>query len=216
MQDMDCVTGIILKAEPIGEYDRRLVILTKEKGKISAFAKGARRPNSKLIAATNPFCYGIFYIYAGRNSYTIRDITIKDYFEALRTDYIAAYYGIYFLEIADYYGRENNDDIQMLNLLYLALKALIHNAYDNKLVMAIYEIKIIVVNGEFPGYFKELSSKESILHAIQFIVETPLNKLFSFAVEAQILRELLKYSRNYQKQCIAKNFKTLEILKTLA
>lgn len=39
MQDFVILTGIIIKAEPIGEYDRRVVLLTKERGKISAFAR---------------------------------------------------------------------------------------------------------------------------------------------------------------------------------
>ena len=37
MQEYIQITGMVLKAEPMGEYDRRVVILTKEKGKISAF-----------------------------------------------------------------------------------------------------------------------------------------------------------------------------------
>ena len=105
MQDLTEITGMVLKAEPIGEYDRRVVILTKEKGKISAFAKGSRRPNSKMLAATNPFSFGVFRLYAGKSSYNIVDIEISNYFEGLREDFEGAYFGMYFLEVMDYYTR---------------------------------------------------------------------------------------------------------------
>jgi DNA repair protein RecO (recombination protein O) len=151
MQGTEKVTGIILKADPIGEYDRRVVLLTGEKGKISAFAKGARRQGSRLLAATNPFCFGTFVIYSGRSSYSLSNAEIKNYFAQMRDDYEAAFYGIYFLEVMDYYTHENDDVRQMLNLLYQSLKALEHPAYDNRLVRYIFEIKALALNGEYPG-----------------------------------------------------------------
>ena len=81
MADVVSVTGFILSSMPVGDYDRRVVILSRELGKIAAFAKGARRPNSHLIGVTRPFIFGTFEVYRGRDSYTIQkaNVLIKIY-----------------------------------------------------------------------------------------------------------------------------------------
>ena len=107
MQEYITMTGIVLKQTPVGEYDRHISLLTRERGKVSAFARGSRRPGSRLAAGTNPFAFGIFRLYEGRNSYTLTEAEIQNYFGELRTDYIGACYGMYFAEVADYYTREN-------------------------------------------------------------------------------------------------------------
>ena len=84
MQEPVRVTGMVLEVSPVGETDRRVVLLTKERGKISAFARGARKQGSRLMAATNPFCFGEFILYEGRNSYSLSEAVIRNYFEDMR------------------------------------------------------------------------------------------------------------------------------------
>ncbi len=212
MQDYTQLTGMILKAEPIGEYDRRVVILTKEKGKISAFARGARRQGSRLLAATNPFSFGSFKLYVGKSSYNLMEADISNYFEGLRTDFEGAYYGIYFLEVMDYYTRENNEDKEMLKLLYQSLKALMHEKIPNNLVRYIFEMKAMVLSGEFPGMPREGNFEESTRYAVNYIMESSIEKLYTFTVTDSVLAELARIADEYRKRFVDKKFKSLEII----
>ena len=213
MREQVSVTGMILKAEPIGEYDRRVIILTRERGKIAAFARGARKQGSRLLASTNPFCFGKFLLYEGRTSYNITESIISNYFEGFREDFEAACYGMYFLEMMDYYTRENSDEKEMLKLLYQSLRALLHEGLSNKLVRYIFEIRVLKINGEYPGIpEKEEGFLPSTVYAVNYIAATAVEKLYTFTVTEQVLSELSWIADNYRNRFIDKKMKSLEIL----
>lgn len=224
MQEYIWVTGIILKQSPVGEYDRRISLLTKEKGKVAAFARGARKPGNRLAAATIPFSFGNFKLYEGRNSYTLSEADVKNYFEELRSDYIGACYGMYFAEVTDFCTREDNDEREMMKLLYQSLRALCAASLPNPLVRCVFECRAMAVNGEFPGdftkeAFAELSGagepEDSTLYALRYITSSPVEKLYTFNVTDSVLGQLQAVADRYMKRFAGHPFKSLEVLQTL-
>lgn len=142
------VMGMVLAASNYGEYDKRLVLLTREYGKITVFAKGARKPSSPLLGCSQAFVFGEFTVFRGRTSYTLNSAEVTNYFEELRDDIEAMYYGFYFCEFAEYLTRENVPANDMLLLLYQSLRVLIQKVLPFELVRAVFELKILAYNGE--------------------------------------------------------------------
>lgn len=197
---------MVLSAMPVGDYDKRLVILTKEIGKISAFAKGARRPNSALLACSQPFSFGEFTLYAGRNSYNVMSAEISNYFGELREDFISLCYGIYFCEFADFLTKENNDEKNILKLLYQSLRALTKKTIDIQLIRLIYELKIISLNGEAPQVFECVKCSNNSKNLIKSEVGTASRKYYFSAPSGGILCEAC---REYDRNAISINTSTL-------
>lgn len=208
------VTGVVLSAMPVGEYDRRVVLLTKELGRITAFARGARRQNSPLMAATNAFVFAHFTVYQGRSSYTLARAQVSHYFMELASEMPEVYYGFYFLEVADYFGTENTDETNMVNLLFVTLRALLKKKVDRHLIRAVYELKCLVHNGVFAVDVTEYSS-ETVLYALQYIVTSPVEKLYSFSLEKEALQEVVRIARRHMNQCTDRPFKSLDILESI-
>lgn len=153
------VTGIILDDGPVGDYDKRVSILTMERGRISAFLRGAKRSGRSRLSFLGPFCYGTFYLYEGRSSYTVKKVDIQNRFEGVRNDLLALAYGSYFLDVARYYSRENTDEAERVKLLYVALLSLEKAVLNPDLVRLIYELKNICLQGEYPNVFECASCK---------------------------------------------------------
>ena len=211
MREQISVTGMVLMTAPVGEYDRRLVILTRGRGKVTAFARGVRRPGNQLMAAAAPFVFGKFLLYEGRDAYTLAGAEVENYFREIAGDMEAACYGSYFLELADYYGRENIDATETLRLLYQSLRALLKPSVPNRLVKPVYELKLMEINGEY----RELPLgrlNDSTLYAWQYVLAAPVESLYTFTLTDQVLGEFVRCVEQNKERFIDKTFHSLDIL----
>jgi DNA repair protein recO len=213
VRDFVELTGIVIKSMPIGDFDRRVTIFTKERGKIYAFAKGARRINNQMMGFARIFAYGKFKLYEGRDSYNIVNADIANYFEEVSADIESTCYGTYFLEMLDYYTKEALVDIESLKLIYYTLLALTKKSIPNRLVRRIFELKLMTINGEY-DLTPELKDKTA-LYTWEYIIYSKPEKLFTFVITEEALTEIEKYMDVMIRKYIDRHFHSLDILEDI-
>ena len=80
--------GIVLKESPLGENGKLLVIFSREYGKMTAAAKGVRKPGSAMIQLAQLFAYSELELYRGNSGlYTLTGGTLIEPFRGLSEDY---------------------------------------------------------------------------------------------------------------------------------
>ena len=212
MRDFVELTGIVIKSMPIGDFDRRVTIFTKERGKVYAFARGARRINNQMMGFARIFAYGKFKLFEGRDSYNIVNADIANYFEEVSSDIESTCYGTYFLEMLDYYTKEALVDIESLKLIYYTLSAL-KKSIPNRLVRRIFELKLMTINGEY-----DLNSgmkDKTAIYTWEYIIYSKPEKLFNFVITEEALTEIEKTVDIMIKKYIDRHFHSLDILQDI-
>jgi len=115
------VRGLVLREYEAGESDKRLVLFCKGQGRLMVYARGARKPTSKFMAAAQLFTYADFVLTQGSGFYALAQADIIENFYPLREDYdrlMAAHM------IAEVCEKTMWDNLESDELLRLALKSL--------------------------------------------------------------------------------------------
>ena len=206
------LTGVVLKTQPIREYDKRLVLLTGERGRITAFSRGSRRPTSPLLAATNPFVFGTFTLYEGKEAYTLVNVSAADYFDGLAHNLPGVYYGFYFLELLQYFIQEGEEASEAVNLLYVALKAIQKDLMPLPLIRRVFEIRLLVISGLYAPPEERGTLDESAYYALGFVASASLKKLFSFTLSESAMADFVEEADRRMARVTDAEFKSLELI----
>lgn len=81
------LNAIVLRRYDLGESDRRIVFLTRERGRLEAIARGARKSGSRLAGATEPLSLVEVSLALGKKQAYITQVQPKSAFRRLRQDY---------------------------------------------------------------------------------------------------------------------------------
>lgn len=210
MNDKVVVHGIVLFSQPAGEADRRLVILSGELGRVSAFARGSRRPNSPLLSA-RPFTYGTFTFYQSRNYNVLDSIDDARHFDSLSKDFDSTCYAGYMAEFSDYYAREGLDARESVRLLYAALSALNRALIPLPLIKSVFELRMMAINGEYSAE-PYRPCGQAAAYAWNYALTSPLEKLFAFDLEPEAAAQFCAAVDALRDYYIDRQFKSLELL----
>ena len=143
------VQGLIIRTVDMKESDRLVTLFTKEKGLITAIAKGARSLRSRQMSSTTQFCYGNYVLYQKGDFYWIKEAELLESFFHLRSDLERLALAQYLCEVLSYVTVETEDE-SLLRLSLNSLYAIASGKYDIELVKAAFEIRAASIIGFMP------------------------------------------------------------------
>lgn len=142
-------SGIVIKKLNLGEADRILTILTRDRGKIRVLAKGVRRPKAKLTGFADMFHYNDFILAEGRNWDIVTAATTVERF--LREDTSLEQIGLmyYACELVD----KLIEETQMVKGSFELLRETLHyikNHPETIVARSYFEMKLLMMLGFSP------------------------------------------------------------------
>ena len=117
--------GVVLRTHKLGEADRIITLLTRERGLVRAVAKGVRKTSSRFGGRLEPFMHVDLQLAEGRSLDIITQVeTLNPFARDVGSSYPAYTAGTAMLETAERLVSEDGEPaIQQVQLLVGALKA---------------------------------------------------------------------------------------------
>jgi len=116
--------AILLAVRDWGDADKLVTLFSRECGKISAVAYGARRAKSRLAGSLQLFTYVEATLFPGNKMDAIRQCEIKRSFRELREDLLCMAYGAFIVELVTELWPERQAEPPVFDLLLTIFGAL--------------------------------------------------------------------------------------------
>lgn len=206
--------ALILRTYKLGEADRIVVFLTRDRGKKRGVAKGARRPKSNFVGALEPLTHArVAYFEKER-----RELVSLNYSEpsrsALSSGTIEALgCATYFAELIDEWAAESHEDERLYRLGASMVDALASGVPPEPLTRY-FEYWLLSLQGVYPAARVQTLSPQAqaFLSASRKI--SP-HELTGLVVERNVLRELESLHRSLISMHLEREPRSIKVLKDM-
>lgn len=144
------VEGIVIRSMDYGENNIIISLYTRERGKISAMVRGAKKMSSRFASTTQLFTYGEFIVFKSGQMGTLNSCELIESHHKLREDLTMAAYSSYMAEL---YERIMPEQEEGNNYFFEQLKAglsAIEEGKEPSVVLHIIEMKMLEISGYLP------------------------------------------------------------------
>lgn len=148
---VETVKGIVLRETPYGDYDKLMTVLTAEHGKISVYAKGAKRLKSPLFTATQLFTYGEYTVSRSKTTYYLRTGELIESFYHIRDTLGGAALASYIADIAADIAIEEEPEAGLMRLVLNSFHAIASKKKPTALIKGVFELRASAIAGFMPN-----------------------------------------------------------------
>ncbi len=231
--------ALIVRENKVGESDRFVTALTRERGLMRAAARGAKSIKSRKGAATSLLTYSRLTLTETKSGFAVSEAEPLRVFFDLKSDVAAVTLAQYFCELCGVLAPWDEPAEDTLRLMLNALHLLAEGKKDPVLIKAVVEWRLLAAAGYMPdisacrrcGKNEELSLSlrdgtlicrdcgvgfdcyplsPTALAALRYMAAAPLEKAFSFSVPATELAALSEVCERFLLYRLNRGFNTLD------
>lgn len=162
------VEAVVLRHANWGEADRILTLYTRERGKVRAIAKGARRIKSRKAGHLEPFTHVTLQLAKGRDLFIITQAETLEAYLPIHENLDKTSQAAYLAELLDRFTYEDESENHTIFHLLTETLDRIENEDDPWLAIRYYEVHLLDLLGYRPHLFECANCGEKIKAVDQF------------------------------------------------
>lgn len=142
--------GLVVREEKNGDYGKFITVLSDTHGRVFMSAKGVSSVKNQNAAACTQFTYGEFVAYYRDGRYTLKSASPSRYCIKHNGTLEQLALASYIAELADIFGRGENDTSDIMHSCINALYILYKDDRPRIMIKAIYELRMLCLSGYMP------------------------------------------------------------------
>jgi DNA repair protein RecO (recombination protein O) len=198
------VEAVVLRHADWGEADRLLTLYSRERGKLRAIAKGARKIRSRKAGHLEPFTRVTLQLARGRDLLIVTQADTVEAYLPIHENLVRTSQAAYVVELLDRFTYE--EDTENYNIFRLLTEALarLENESDPWLAIRFYEVQLLDLLGYRPHLFECANCGREIKAECQYFSAAQGGALCPACGVGlpgvwKVSMEALKYLRHFQR-----------------